>query len=140
MCQLGVSKEGRSSSVAVGLFNDWKWVFNGASLMPWCHAVVHVWEKRSPFIASFKANHPSRSRRSPVCPIGVSNECRSAVYWSHLYFLCAVNSCNTNVLLDFFFRGKPCKPVHGLTISFCMRLPQKNVTPLSRKRKNDLFY
>ena len=41
MCYAGVSNEGRSSSMAIGLSNDCKWVFNEVSLTPWCHAVVH---------------------------------------------------------------------------------------------------
>ena len=48
MCQVGVSNEG-CSSMAIGLSNDCKWVFNEASLTPWCHAVVHFEVKMSHF-------------------------------------------------------------------------------------------
>ena len=41
MYQVIVFNEGGSSSIALGLSNDCKWVFNEASLTPWCHAVAH---------------------------------------------------------------------------------------------------
>ena len=49
MCQVGVCNEGRCSSIAIGLSNDCKWVFNMACTMRWCHAVVHFEVKMSPF-------------------------------------------------------------------------------------------
>ena len=49
MCQVGVCNEGRSSSMAIWLSNDGKWVFNKACTMPWCHAVVHFEVKTSRF-------------------------------------------------------------------------------------------
>ena len=48
----------------MGLSNDCKWVFNEASLTPWCHAVVHFEVKMSRFSTKFRAeNHkdPTRS-------------------------------------------------------------------------------
>ena len=49
MCQVGVCNEGRCSSVAIGLSNDGKWVFNVACTMPWCRTVVHFEVKMSHF-------------------------------------------------------------------------------------------
>ena len=49
MCQVGVCNEGRCSSVAIGLSNAGKWVFNKACTMPWCHAVVLYEVKMSRF-------------------------------------------------------------------------------------------
>ena len=49
MCQVCVFNEGRSSSIAIGLSSDGKWVFNKACTMPWCHAVVHFEMKMSRF-------------------------------------------------------------------------------------------
>ena len=49
MCQVGVGNEGRCSSMAIGLSNDGKWVFNMACTMPWCHKVVHFQVKMSHF-------------------------------------------------------------------------------------------
>ena len=49
VCQVGVSNEGRCSSMAIGLSNDGKWVFNKACTMPWCHTVVHFEVKMSRF-------------------------------------------------------------------------------------------
>ena len=49
MCQVGVCNEGRCSSMAIGLSNDGKWVFNTACIMPWCHTVVHFEVKMSRF-------------------------------------------------------------------------------------------
>ena len=49
MCQLGVCNEGRSSSIAIGLSNDGKWVLNTACTMPWCHTVVHFEVKMGHF-------------------------------------------------------------------------------------------
>ena len=47
--QAGVSDEGPSSFMAIGLSNDGKWVFNKACTTPWCHAVVHFEVKMSRF-------------------------------------------------------------------------------------------
>ena len=41
MCHVGISNEGRSSSMAIGLSNDCKKVFNEVPLTPWCHVIVH---------------------------------------------------------------------------------------------------
>ena len=49
VCGVGVSNEGPCSSMAFGLSNDGKWVFNKACTMPWCHAVVHFEVKTSHF-------------------------------------------------------------------------------------------
>ena len=49
MCQVGVCNEGRCSSMAIGLSNEGKWVFNVACTMPWCHTVVHFEVKMSRF-------------------------------------------------------------------------------------------
>ena len=49
MCQVGVCNEGRCSSMAIGLSNDGKWVFNMACTTPWCHTVVHFEVKMSRF-------------------------------------------------------------------------------------------
>ena len=49
VCQVGVCNEGRCSSMAIGLSNDGKWVFNKACTMPWCHTVVHFEVKTSRF-------------------------------------------------------------------------------------------
>ena len=49
MCQVRVCNEGRCSSMAIGLSNDGKWVFNKACTMPWCHTVVHFEVKMSRF-------------------------------------------------------------------------------------------
>ena len=49
VCQVGVCKEGRCSSMAIGLSNDGKWVFNKACTLPWCHTVVHFEVKTSRF-------------------------------------------------------------------------------------------
>ena len=46
---VGVYNEGRSSSIAIGLLNDCKWVFNKASPTPWCDVVVHFEVKMSRF-------------------------------------------------------------------------------------------
>ena len=40
MCQVCVCNEGRCSSMAIGLTNDGKWVFNMACTMPWSDTVV----------------------------------------------------------------------------------------------------
>ena len=40
MRQVGVSNEGRSSFIAIGLSDACNWVFNYASKTPWWHAVV----------------------------------------------------------------------------------------------------
>ena len=53
VCQVGVCNEGRCSSMAIGLSNDGKWVFNKAWTMPWCHTVVHFVVKMSRFCAVF---------------------------------------------------------------------------------------
>ena len=49
MCYVGVCNEGRGSSMATGLSNDGKCVFNVACTVRWCHAVVHFEVKTSPF-------------------------------------------------------------------------------------------
>ena len=49
MCQVGVCNEGRCSSMAIGLSNDGKRVFNKACTMKWCQAVVHFDVKMSRF-------------------------------------------------------------------------------------------
>ena len=49
MRQAGVCNEGRSSSLAIELSYDCKWVFNKAYPTPWCHAVVHFEVKMSHF-------------------------------------------------------------------------------------------
>ena len=49
MCQVGVCNEGRCSSMAIGLSNDGKWVFNQACTITWCHTVVHFEVKMSRF-------------------------------------------------------------------------------------------
>ena len=49
MCQVRVCNEGRCSSMAIGLSNDGKWVFNMACTMPWCQTVVHFEVKMSRF-------------------------------------------------------------------------------------------
>ena len=49
MCQVRACNEGRCSSMAIGLSNDGKWVFNTACIMPWCHTVVHFEVKMSHF-------------------------------------------------------------------------------------------
>ena len=49
MCYVGVCNEGRCSSMAIGLSNHGKWVFNKACTMPWCHTVVHFEVKTSRF-------------------------------------------------------------------------------------------
>ena len=54
MCQVGVCNEGRSSSMAIGLSKDGKWVFNKACTTPWCHAVVDFEAKMIRFPAAFQ--------------------------------------------------------------------------------------
>ena len=63
MCHIGVSDEGRSSSMVIGLSNDCKGVFNGVSLTPWCHTVVHFEVNMSRFFNQDQENHkdPPRS-------------------------------------------------------------------------------
>ena len=58
MCQVNVCNEGRCSSMAIGLSNDGKWVFNMACTMPWCHTVVHFEVKISRFSAVFEDDCP----------------------------------------------------------------------------------
>ena len=60
MCQVGVCNEGRCSSMAIGLSNDGKWVFNKARTMPWCHTVVHFEVEMSRFLAMFQDDCPDR--------------------------------------------------------------------------------
>ena len=64
MCQVGVCNEGRCSSMAIGLSNHGKWVFNMACTMPWCHTVVHFEVKTSRFLAVFQDNRPDRGGTS----------------------------------------------------------------------------
>ena len=69
MCQVGVCNEGRGSSMAIGLSNDGKWVFNQAWTMPWCHAVVHFEVKMGRFQAAFqdhRRNHGGTSLKQAV--------------------------------------------------------------------------
>ena len=54
MCQVRVCDEGRCSSMAIGLSNDGKRVFNKACTMPWCHTVVHLEVKTSRFLVRFR--------------------------------------------------------------------------------------
>ena len=49
MCQVGVSNEGRCSSMAIGLSNDGNRVFNTACTMLWCHTVVQFEVKMNRF-------------------------------------------------------------------------------------------
>ena len=63
MCHVGVSKEGRSSCIMVGLSSVCRWVFNKKGLRRWCHVVVHFEAKKSHFPAAFKGF--MRSRLSP---------------------------------------------------------------------------
>ena len=49
VCYVGVCNEGPGSSMAIGLSNHGKWVFNKACTMPWCHMVVHFEVKMSRF-------------------------------------------------------------------------------------------
>ena len=58
MCQVRACNEGRCSSVAIGLSNDGKWVFNTACIMPWCHRVVHFEVKMSRLRAVFQDDRP----------------------------------------------------------------------------------
>ena len=64
MCQVGICNEGRCSSMAIGLSNDSKWVFNKACTMPWCHTVVDFQVKMSRFSAMFKDDRPDRGGTS----------------------------------------------------------------------------
>ena len=69
MCQVGVCNEGRCSSMAIGLSNDGKWVFNKACTMPWCHTVVHFEVKMRRFWAVFqddRRNHGGTSLKQAV--------------------------------------------------------------------------
>ena len=54
MCYVGVCNEARCSSMAIGLSNHGKWVFNKACTMPWSHTVVHFEVKTSRFSARFR--------------------------------------------------------------------------------------
>ena len=60
VCHIGVSDEGRSSSTGfhrllpLGCQMIANGVFNEASLMPWCHAVVHFVVKMSRFSTKIK--------------------------------------------------------------------------------------
>ena len=81
MCQVGVTNEGWSSSTLIGLPNDCKWVFNEASLMPWCHAVVHFEVKMTHFSACFQEDRPESSRQWPVCHVCVLNEGSTKRTW-----------------------------------------------------------
>ena len=78
MCYVGVSNEGHSSSIAIGLSNDCKWAVNEASLTPCCHAVVHFHMKVSRFSARFQDDCPERSGPWPVCHVGASKGGRSS--------------------------------------------------------------
>ena len=61
MCYVGICNEGRCSSMAIGLSNDGKWVFNKACTMPWCHTVGHFEVKMNRF--HLKMSHVSGTRR-----------------------------------------------------------------------------
>ena len=54
MCRVGVFNEGRCPSIAIGLQNECKSVFNMACTMPWCHRVVHFEVDMSHFTAVFE--------------------------------------------------------------------------------------
>ena len=60
MCYVGICNEGRCSSMAIGLSNDGKWVFNTACIMAWCHTVVHFEVKMSRFPAVFQDDRHDR--------------------------------------------------------------------------------
>ena len=47
--RVGVSNEGRCSSIAIGPSKECKWVENKACAMPWCHGVGYFEVKRSLF-------------------------------------------------------------------------------------------
>ena len=64
LCKVGTSNEGRCSSMANGLSNDGKWVFNKACTMPWCHTVGHFEVNMSRFCALFQDDHPDRGGKS----------------------------------------------------------------------------
>ena len=68
VCYVGVSNEGCSLSTLIGASNDCKWVFNEASLMPWCQAVVYFEVQRSRFSTKVRmiANGCSMRRLSPL--------------------------------------------------------------------------
>ena len=65
MCYVGVCNEGRGTSMAIGLSNHGKWVFNKARSMPWCHPVVHFEVKMSRFWAVFEDDSTDRGGTSP---------------------------------------------------------------------------
>ena len=52
MPPVGVCKEGRSSSMAIGLSKKCKSLLNKACTVPWCHAVVQFEVKMSRFPAA----------------------------------------------------------------------------------------
>ena len=52
----GAFQRGLSSSTAIGLFNECKWVFNKVCTMPWCHTMVHFEVKMSNFRAAIQEN------------------------------------------------------------------------------------
>ena len=54
MWHVGVSIEGCSFSTAIRLSNYCKWVFNEASLTPWCHAMVQFEAKMGRFSTKFR--------------------------------------------------------------------------------------
>ena len=62
--QVGVCAEDCCSSMAIGLSNNGKWVFNTAFTMPWCHTVVHFEVKISRFRAVFQDDRPDRGGTS----------------------------------------------------------------------------
>ena len=49
VCRVGVSNEGRCSSMAIGPSKECKWVGNKACAMPWCHGVGDFEVKTSRF-------------------------------------------------------------------------------------------
>ena len=56
VCEVGVSNENRSSSIAIGLSKACKWVFNQASSTLWCHTVVHFDVRMSRFEPFFRGS------------------------------------------------------------------------------------
>ena len=64
MCQVGIFHEGRSSSIAIGLSNEGKSLFNKACGMPWCHTVVHFEVKIGFFTAVLREDCLNRGGTS----------------------------------------------------------------------------
>ena len=49
VCRVGVSNDGRCSSIAIGPSTECKWVENKACAMPWCYGVGNFEVKTSRF-------------------------------------------------------------------------------------------